>query len=433
MPAAMAMMPAASPSSPSMMLMALAMPSTQITLSRYDQFGSRMNVPTNGMRSDSRLMPENTSTLADSTMPATLAGGDTSRRSSMAPTASMSTAAITRPSGSVLLSKIESKACMRQATSMPTRKPTSMAAAAQRRRRSLVHPALVGLHHRPDPHRDATHQRDGRERHHGDDDQHHRVGAERGHDLRHPEPVGWRDLRSRVGRELGAEGDDLVADRRQLGVVGAGRAGPGRSARRSCAISASVMPWVVTDAVPMRRPLVTNGLRGSSGMVLRFSVMPARSSTVWASLPVSSASNERRSTSMRWLSVPPDTRRKPSPARAAASASALRDDLGRVGGERRVGGLAERHRLGRDDVLERAALQAGEHGLVDGRTELGPAQDAAAPRAAQRLVGGEGDDVGVGHRVRVHATGDEPGDVGGVEHEQRADLVGDLAQRRRAR
>ena len=45
----------------------------------------------------------------------------------MAPTASISTAAMTRPSGSVLLSKIESKACMRQATSMPTRKPTSMA------------------------------------------------------------------------------------------------------------------------------------------------------------------------------------------------------------------------------------------------------------------------------------------------------------------
>src|SRR3954468_8396445 len=98
----MAMMPAARPSSPSMMLMAFAMPSTQMTLSRYDQFGSRMNVPTNGMRSDSRLMPEITSPLADRTMPATLAGGDTSRRSSMAPTASISTAAMTRPRGSVL-------------------------------------------------------------------------------------------------------------------------------------------------------------------------------------------------------------------------------------------------------------------------------------------------------------------------------------------
>jgi hypothetical protein len=34
-----------------------------------------------------------------------------------------------------------------------------------------------------------------------------------------------------------------------------------------------------------------------------------------------------------------------------------------------------------------------------------------------------------GHRVGVHAAGDEPGDVGGVEHEQRAHLVGDLPER----
>ena len=35
------------------------------------------------------------------------------------------------------------------------------------------------------------------------------------------------------------------------------------------------MPCVVTDGVPMRTPLVTNGLRGSSGMVFLFSVIPA--------------------------------------------------------------------------------------------------------------------------------------------------------------
>jgi hypothetical protein len=48
-------------------------------------------------------------------------------------------------------------------------------------------------------------------------------------------------------------------------------------------------------------------------------------------------------------------------------------DLGGVVGERTRGGrLAEGDRLGRDDVVERAALQAGEHRLVDG--------SAAAPR-----------------------------------------------------
>ena len=36
------------------------------------------------------------------------------------------------------------------------------------------------------------------------------------------------------------------------------------------AISGSFIPCVVTDGVPMRTPLVTNGLRGSSGMVFLF-------------------------------------------------------------------------------------------------------------------------------------------------------------------
>ena len=88
-------------------------------------------------------------------------------------------------------------------------------------------------------------------------------------------------------------------------------------------ISGSFMPWVVTDGVPMRTPLVTKGERGSSGMVFLFRVMPAWSSTAWASLPVSSASKARRSTSIRWLSVPPETSRKPWPDRASASAAAL--------------------------------------------------------------------------------------------------------------
>ncbi len=45
------------------------------------------------------------------------------------------------------------------------------------------------------------------------------------------------------------------------------------------------------------------------------------------------------------------------------------------------------------------------------------------------LVGRERDDVGVRHRVRVRAAGDEAGEVGDVEHQQRADLVGDRAER----
>jgi len=83
------------------------------------------------------------------------------------------------------------------------------------------------------------------------------------------------------------------------------------------------MPVVVTAAVPRRRPDVTNGERGSSGIVLRLHVMPARSRTSWATLPVSSASNERRSQRTWWFSVPPDTSRMPSAATASARARAF--------------------------------------------------------------------------------------------------------------
>ena len=83
-------------------------------------------------------------------------------------------------------------------------------------------------------------------------------------------------------------------------------------------------------------------------------------------------------------------------------------------------------------MLERAALQAGEDRLVDGLGVLGPAQDAAAAGAAQRLVGGERDDVGVaapGWGATPPAM--SPAMWAASNMKQRADLVGDLAERRR--
>ena len=50
-------------------------------------------------------------------------------------------------------------------------------------------------------------------------------------------------------------------------------------------ISSSFMPRVVTAGVPIRRPLVTNGLRLSFGMVFLLTVMWAFPSTVSASSP----------------------------------------------------------------------------------------------------------------------------------------------------
>ena len=113
-----------------------------------------------------------------------------------------------------------------------------------------------------------------------------------------------------IRREGGTQGGDLPAHRRDLPA--SVRALSVRTIRSATAcISAVAMPAVVSAAVPRRRPEVRKGERGSSGMVLRLHVMPARSRTSWASLPVSSGSKGRRSTSSMWLSVPPETRRKP--------------------------------------------------------------------------------------------------------------------------
>ena len=187
------------------------------------------------------------------------------------------------------------------------------------------------------------------------------------------------------------------------------------------------MPAVVTAAVPSRSPLVTNGFSGSFGIAFLLHVMPARSSASCATLPVTP--NGRRSTSIRWLSVPPDTMRKPSSASAAASARALTTMSAAYCWNSGCVGLVERDRLRRDHVHQRPALQTGEHRLVDGRRVLLAAQDRAGARAAQRLVGRERDDVGVRDRRRVRAPGDEPRDVRGVDQQQRADLVGDRAER----
>ena len=89
------------------------------------------------------------------------------------------------------------------------------------------------------------------------------------------------------------------------------------------AISGSFMPCVVTDGVPIRTPLVTNGLRGSFGMLFLFNVIPASSRMSCYSLPVSSASNGRKSTTIMCVSVPPETKRNPCFDRASASAEAF--------------------------------------------------------------------------------------------------------------
>ena len=72
-------------------------------------------------------------------------------------------------------------------------------------------------------------------------------------------------------------------------------------------------------------PLVTNGDCGSSGIVFLLTVMPAWSSVFSATLPVRFLG--RRSTSIRCVSVPPETIAKPRPISAWASAFAFSTTL----------------------------------------------------------------------------------------------------------
>ena len=72
-------------------------------------------------------------------------------------------------------------------------------------------------------------------------------------------------------------------------------------------------------------------------------------------------------------------RRRPAPRRCATIWRGVVRELG-------CGGLAERHRLGRDDVLERAALQAGEHRLVDGRRRARPRLRMQPPRGPRSVL-----------------------------------------------
>jgi len=90
--------------------------------------------------------------------------------------------------------------------------------------------------------------------------------------------------------------------------------------------------------------------------------------------------------------------------------------------------LEQGHRLGGDHVHQGPALPAREDRRIDFLGPLLVAQDHAAPRPTQRLVGRGGEDVGLAHRTRVNAARDEPRDVGDVGEQHGAHLVGDGAE-----
>ena len=196
--------------------------------------------------------------------------------------------------------------------------------------------------------------------------------------------------------------------------------------------SSSPNPRVASAGVPIRSPEETIGGRGSNGTALRFTVMPIRVQPVLALLAVQVGVPQVDQHQVH-VGAAADHR---DPGRGdVVGEQPLGDDLGALQrallplAERRLGRQLERHRLGGDHVLQRAALLAGEDRGVDLLGDAGVVgQDDPAARAAERLVRGGGDDVGVRHRVGVQPGRDQAGEVGHVHHQVGADQVGDPAE-----
>ncbi len=79
-------------------------------------------------------------------------------------------------------------------------------------------------------------------------------------------------------------------------------------------------------------------------------------------------------------------------------------------------GFLEGNRFGCDDVHEGTGLDSREDGAVDGIGEMALAHDEGPAGAAQGLVRGGGDHIGVGYGAGVLARGDESDNVGDVGH-----------------
>jgi hypothetical protein len=86
------------------------------------------------------------------------------------------------------------------------------------------------------------------------------------------------------------------------------------------------------------------------------------------------------------------------------------------------------HRDGGRGVIVRAALQAGEHRLVQRGRVLCGRHDHRTAWTAERLVRRRGDHVDVPGRGRVGPAGDQPGDVRDVGRQHGARFGGDLRE-----
>ena len=137
------------------------MPSTHTTVSSADMSGDSDTSPANGMRKKRMLTPEIDSTLPASTVPAILAGGDTSRRSSTWPTAKIDERGEHHAEGHGARDEDRVEAVGPPAHEHPAEEADEDGGAAEQRGGARVHAALVGRLHGADPERQPPEERRG--------------------------------------------------------------------------------------------------------------------------------------------------------------------------------------------------------------------------------------------------------------------------------
>ncbi len=126
----------------------------------------------------------------------------------------------------------------------------------------------------------------------------------------------------------------------------------------TCSTSRSLKPRVVEAGVPMRRPLVIIGGRGSFGTAFLFTVMLALAQGRIRILAGDVAADQAQQEQMVVGAAGDDLIAARGESRGHGAR--VRQHLALVVAEFRLQRLEQRHRLGRDDVHQRAALGARE-------------------------------------------------------------------------
>ena len=104
------------------------------------------------------------------------------------------------------------------------------------------------------------------------------------------------------------------------------------------------------------------------------------------------------------------------------------DDLFLIRLELRLERFQKSDCLGGNHVHQRATLQTRENGRIDLAFEFLFHQDEATARAAQRLVRRGRNEIGIRHRTRIDACGDQTGIVRHIHHEESTDILGDFGE-----